>query len=117
MWKCSCDPNGSTVFDWEDDNPTETIDGDECCGGNITFAPDGSIIPWINSGPDTTRYNNTLMCHLQLPQESFTAATFGHCDITDTVELKVKAVFTSNQVPQELAPSPFFSTVTNPYNN
>ena len=111
------DPDGSTSFNDGVADPTAanlmpSLSGDEFCGANITFAPDGSIIPWVNSGPNTTRYNYAPVNYLQLPQERYTAAAFGRYDITDTVELKVKSIFTSNQVPQELAPTPFFSTVS-----
>lgn len=77
-----------------------------------TFDPEGNIIPWINSGPNTTRYNYAPVNYLQLPQERYSLAAFGTYDITDTVTAKVKGIFTSNTVPQELAPTPFFSSVT-----
>lgn len=89
---------------------TEGLSG--TCTGGATFDPSGEIIPWINSGANTTRYNYAPVNYLQLPQERYTAAAFGRYDITDTVELKVKSIFTSNQVPQELAPTPAFFTVT-----
>lgn len=105
------DPDGSLAFDAAT-NPTQTISGDEFCGGNVTFDTNGEIIPWINSGANTTRYNYAPVNYLQLPQERYTLAAFGRYDITDTVELKLRSIFTSNIVPQELAPTPFFSTVT-----
>ena len=107
------DPNSSTVFN-SVTNPlgSQNVDGDEYCGGNVTFDAAGNIIPWINSGADTTRYNYAPVNYLQLPQERYTLAAFGRYDITDTVELKLRSIFTSNVVPQELAPTPFFSTVT-----
>jgi outer membrane receptor protein involved in Fe transport len=80
--------------------------------GGATFDPEGNIIPWINSGPNTTRYNYAPVNYLQLPQERYSLAAFGTYDITDTVTAKVKGMFTSNTVPQELAPTPFFSSVT-----
>ena len=82
------------------------------CTGGATFAGDGTIIPWINSGANTTRYNYAPVNYLQLPQERFTMASFATYDITDTVTAKIRGIFTSNNVPQELAPTPFFSTVT-----
>lgn len=111
------DPNGSTVFNDGVADPTSanllpSLDGDEFCGANVTFDAAGNIIPWVNSGPTTTRYNYAPVNYLQLPQERYTAAAFGRYDINDTTELKVKTIFTSNTVPQELAPTPFFSTVT-----
>jgi len=80
--------------------------------GGATFDPEGNIIPWINSGPNTTRYNYAPVNYLQLPQDRYSLAAFGTYDITDTVTAKVKGMFTSNTVPQELAPTPFFSSVT-----
>ncbi len=80
--------------------------------GGATFDADGNIIPWINSGPNTTRYNYAPVNYLQLPQERYSLAAFGKYDITDTVTAKLKGIFTSNTVPQELAPTPFFNTVT-----
>ena len=105
------DPDGSLSFDVAT-NPVQSVSGDEFCGGNITFDAAGNIIPWINSGANTTRYNYAPVNYLQLPQERYTLAAFARYDITDTVELKLKSIFTSNTVPQELAPTPFFSTVT-----
>ena len=88
----------------------EGLDG--TCSGGATFDASGNITPWINGGANTTRYNYAPVNYLQLPQERYTLAAFGRYDITDTVELKLKSIFTSNTVPQELAPTPFFSTVT-----
>lgn len=82
------------------------------CTGGATFDASGQIIPWINSGANTTRYNYAPVNYLQLPQERYSLAGFARYDITDTVELKLKSIFTSNVVPAELAPTPFFSTVT-----
>lgn len=82
------------------------------CTGGATFASDGTIIPWINSGQNTTRYNYAPVNYLQLPQERYTMAAFGTYDITDNVTAKLRGIFTSNNVPQELAPTPFFSSVT-----
>jgi outer membrane receptor protein involved in Fe transport len=115
---------GSRIFDTFDFTNASGADPANCpegtsvntagtsCTGGATFSPDGNIIPWINSGQNTTRYNYAPVNYLQLPQERYTAAAFGRYDITDTIELKVKSIFTSNQVPQELAPTPFFRTVT-----
>ena len=90
--------------------------------GGATFDSNGNIIPWINSGPDTTRYNYAPVNYLQLPQTRYTLAAFSTYDITDTVTAKLKGIFTSNVVPTELAPTPFFdfATVdltTNPFLN
>lgn len=80
--------------------------------GSATFDANGVITPWINSGPDTTRYNYAPVNYLQLPQERYTLAAFGKYDISDTVTAKLRGIFTSNTVPQELAPTPIFTSVT-----
>lgn len=82
------------------------------CTGGATFDGNGQIIPWINSGPNTTRYNYAPVNYLQLPQERYTMAAFATYDIKDNLTAKLRGIFTSNNVPQELAPTPFFSSVT-----
>ncbi len=108
------DPDSSTNYSDSATNPNlnPSLNGDEFCGGNISFDGNGNIIPWINSGDNTTRYNYAPVNYLQLPQERFTMAAFATYDVTDTIEAKIRGVFTSNNVPAELAPTPFFSSVT-----
>lgn len=105
------DPDGSTRFN-ENTNSMPNLSGDEFCGGNLTFDANGDTIPWVNSGPNTTRYNYAPVNYLQLPQERYTMAAFAKYDITDTVTAKVRGIFTSNNVPAELAPTPAFISVT-----
>lgn len=49
---------------------------------------------------------------MQIPQDRYSLAALGRYDITNNVELKLSTIFTSNKVPLQLAPTPFFSTVT-----
>lgn len=118
---------GSRIFATFDfTNAGYTTDGTTCtapaggsaeglsgtCTGGATFAGNGDIIPWINSGANTTRYNYAPVNYLQLPQERYTMAAFGTYDVTDNITAKLRGIFTSNNVPTELAPTPFFRTVT-----
>jgi iron complex outermembrane recepter protein len=82
------------------------------CTGGATFDGNGDPIPWINSGPNTTRYNYAPVNYLQLPQERYNAAGFVTYDITDDIIFKGRTVFSSNVVARELAPTRFFDTVT-----
>ena len=82
------------------------------CIGGATFDANGDPIPWINSGPNTTRYNYAPVNYLQLPQERYNAAGFVTYDITDDITFRGRTVFSSNVVAQELAPTPFFNVVT-----
>ncbi len=107
------DPDGSLTND-----PANAFDrplaasGDEYCGSNLTFTPGGGLFPWINAGPDTTRFNYAPFNYLQVPQERFNIAGFASYDITENIEAKIRGIFSNNVVPNELAPTPFFSTVT-----
>ncbi len=47
-----------------------------------------------------------------MPQQRLNAAAFVKYDITEDLNLKLRAIYTSNEVPTELAPTPFFSSVT-----
>ncbi|MGJ8562092.1 MAG: TonB-dependent receptor domain-containing protein [Alphaproteobacteria bacterium] len=117
------DPDGSATYiaaAGATQNLNPSLNGDEFCGGNVTFDSSGAIIPWVDSGADTTRYNYAPVNYLQLPQERYTMAAFAKYDITDTVTAKIRGIFTSNNVPVELAPTPTFTSVTidvatNPY--
>ncbi|GHF10365.1 TonB-dependent receptor [Kordiimonas sediminis] len=75
------------------------------------FAPDGSLIPWVNSGPNNTRFNYAPDNYLQLPQERWMASSTAHYQINDNVRAYTEAMFVHNRVPQELAPTPAFTTV------
>lgn len=86
------------------------LSGDEACGGGFLFADDGTPIPWINAGANTTRYNYAPVNYLQLPQERYNLAAFANYQLFDNTELKLRGTFASNVVAQELAPTPIFDT-------
>ena len=88
----------------------EGLNGD--CIGGATFLADGTPIPFINAGPNTGRYNYAPVNYLQLPQERYNLAGFVTYDISDNTELKLRGMYANNVVAQELAPTPFFGTVT-----
>lgn len=95
------DPDRSTIF-VTDVNETPALSGDEFCGGTTTFNADGTTTPFTND----TLYNYAPVNYLQLPQERYTMAAFAKYDVTDTVTAKIRGIFTSNNVPSTLAPSP-----------
>ncbi len=70
-----------------------------------TFDSSGSALPWVE--PDS-RFNYAPDNFLQLPQERYTISTFAHYDIAPEVRAYTELAFFSNNVPQELAPTPAF---------
>lgn len=82
------------------------------CTGGLTFAADGSPIPWINGGDNTTRYNYAPVNYLQLPQERYNLAGFANYQLFENTELKLRGTYALNTVAQELAPTPLFETFT-----
>ena len=82
------------------------------CTGGALFDESGNPIPWINSGENTTRYNYAPVNYLQLPQERYNLAAFANYQLFDHTELKLRGMFASNVVAQELAPTPIFDTFT-----
>ncbi len=80
--------------------------GDEFTAG--TFAPDGSGLPWVE--PDS-RFNFAPDNYLQLPQERYLMSAFAHFDLTEMVTAYTELTYSANRVPQELAPTPEFTTV------
>jgi len=57
------------------------------------------------------RFNYAPDNFLQLPQERYLLTAMGHYDLTDTVEVYSEMNFSRNLVPQELAPTPAFTSV------
>ncbi|WP_444903917.1 TonB-dependent receptor plug domain-containing protein [Microbulbifer sp. CnH-101-E] len=57
------------------------------------------------------RFNYAPDNYLQLPQERFMVSAFTHYDLTDKMTAYGEMAFTHNEVPQELAPTPAFTTV------
>ena len=77
----------------------------------------GGVRQWINSGPGNDRYNYAPVNYLQLPQERFTTTSIASYDINDDVELYGRFTGAFNQVPQQLAPTPAFTSVTTALDN
>jgi outer membrane receptor protein involved in Fe transport len=101
------DPDGSVT-----DPLVNDVSGDEFCRGDILFDSNGQPTPWINSGPNNTRYNYAPINYLQLPQERYNAFIQASYDITDSVTLTSRATFSHNAVDSQLAPTPAFSFFT-----
>ncbi len=80
--------------------------GDEYALGR--FNADGSGAPY-SAASDSFNYAPDNF--LQLPQERWMAAATAHYQINDSVRIYTEATFVSNKVPQELAPTPAFTTV------
>ncbi|WP_226644948.1 TonB-dependent receptor plug domain-containing protein [Microbulbifer variabilis] len=58
------------------------------------------------------RFNYAPDNYLQLPQERFLISAFTHYDLTDKLTAYGEMAFSHNEVPQELAPTPAFTTVS-----
>lgn len=71
------------------------------------FNPDGSGAPF--TGAD--RFNYAPDNFLQLPQERYSASAFAHFYVTDEHRIYTEVSFIRNEVPQELAPTPAFTTI------
>lgn len=77
------------------------------------FNPDGpGILPFINSGPNTNRYNYAPANYLQIPQERYSIYSSVTYDVTDDIEAYAQAVFVTSQTEQLLAPTPIFTSLT-----
>ncbi|GHD35243.1 TonB-dependent receptor plug domain-containing protein [Halioglobus pacificus] len=73
-----------------------------------TFGPNGEALPWIE--PDS-RFNYAPDNFLQLPQERYLVSSFAHYDVNEHVRTYGEFAYSYNKVPQELAPTPAFTTV------
>ncbi len=71
------------------------------------FLPDGSGAPFTLQD----RFNYAPDNFLQLPQERYSASAFSHFYITDEHRIYSEMSFIRNEVPQELAPTPAFTTI------
>lgn len=77
------------------------------------FNPDGpGVLPFINSGPNTNRYNYAPANYLQIPQERYSIYSNVSYDLTDNIEAYAQAVFVTSQTEQLLAPTPIFTSLT-----
>ncbi len=90
--------------------------GTGCVGQAIFAGPDG-IRPWINSGPNTDRYNYAPVNYLQLPQERYSAVALANYDINENLNAYSRLNVAFNQVPQQLAPTPAFTSITTAVDN
>lgn len=102
----ACGAEGLTV---SNPNGSATVDGDEFCRGDVLFTSNGGVTPWINSGPNNTRYNYAPVNYLQLPQERYNATALGHYDLGGGTEIYGRVSFAQNRVDSQLAPTPAFS--------
>lgn len=114
------DPDGSlndeNYANGEARNPF--VSGDEFCGGQAIFADgSGGFRPWVNGGADSDRYNYAPVNYLQLPQERFNTTSLARYEITPEVEAYARFTGAFNQVPQQLAPTPAFTSVTTQLDN
>ncbi|MBB3169187.1 TonB-dependent receptor plug domain-containing protein [Simiduia aestuariiviva] len=98
---------GTRVFG----GPTIDPDGIPNSGDEFglgTFGSDGSAQPWVE--PDS-RFNYAPDNYLQLPQERYLVNSFAHYEIAEGHEVYSEFAFAHNKVPQQLAPTPAFTTV------
>lgn len=97
-----------------------TEDGGVCTTDSFGWIFDpagGGALPFINSGPNTNRYNYAPANYLQIPQERYNMYASGRYEITPDVEAYAQAVFVSSQTEQLLAPTPVFTTITINFDN
>ncbi len=102
------------------DTPPCALEGSVLDAGACTtetfgwiFNPGGAgATPFINSGPNTNRYNYAPVNYLQIPQERYNIYTSGRYEITDNMEAYAQAIYVSSQTEQLLAPTPVFTTIT-----
>ncbi|WOR13585.1 TonB-dependent receptor [Hyphomonas sp. FCG-A18] len=122
----SCGVEGTSIVDTDgslatmDDNGnplTPFTSGDEFCGGQGIFAGPDGFRPWIDSGANSDRYNYAPVNYLQLPQERFATTTIARYEITDDMEVYGRFTGSFNQVPQQLAPTPAFTSITTQVDN
>ena len=73
------------------------------------FGPNGEALPFVD--PDD-RFNYAPDNFLQLPQERYLGMAFASYEINEHVESYGEFAYSYNKVPQELAPTPAFTTVT-----
>lgn len=84
--------------------------GDEFTLG--TFDANGGALPWVE--PDS-RFNYAPDNFLQLPQDRWLTHAAAHYDVSDKATIYGEMTYSANKVPQELAPTPAFTTtVVNP---
>ena len=78
----------------------------------IVFNQDGSIREFVTSGQVNDFYNYAPVNYIQLPQERHQMTALGQYEVSESLELYGRALFTDSRVPQQLAPTPIFQTST-----
>jgi len=73
-----------------------------------TFDEQGGALPWVEP---SSRFNYAPDNFLQLPQERYLINAFSHYDVNEHARVYGEFSFSYNKVPQELAPTPAFTTV------
>ena len=115
----TCSAPGTSVRSPSDFNRIAFDDNTSYCGGQAIFEGTDTFRPWINSGPNNDRFNYAPFNYLQLPQERFYLTSKGFYRVNENLEVYGQVNTAFNQVPQELAPTPAFTTVetdvTNPF--
>jgi len=112
------DPDGSLATADADGNPlTPSVTSDEFCGGQAIFAGPDGIRPWINGGANSDRYNYAPVNYLQLPQERYATTTIARYEINEDLEAYGRFSGSWNTVPQQLAPTPAFTSITTGVDN
>ncbi len=89
---------------------TRVFGGPTLANGTVlgTFGPNGEGQPWVEP---SSRFNYAPDNFLQLPQERYMMNAFAHFDVNEHARISTEVSFTRNDVPQELAPTPAFTTV------
>ncbi len=76
------------------------------------FDADGTLRPFDLAGEQNDFYNYAPVNYIQLPQQRFTASALASYEINPSAEVYGSFFFANNNVPQQLAPTPIFQTVT-----
>ncbi|REL27578.1 TonB-dependent receptor [Thalassotalea euphylliae] len=89
---------------------TRIFGGPTLADGTVlgTFGPNGEGLPWVEP---SSRFNYAPDNFLQLPQERYSASAFAHFYVTDEHRIYTEVSYIRNEVPQELAPTPAFTTI------
>lgn len=90
---------------------------DPYCAGQAIFAGSNGFRPWINGGANNDRFNYAPYNYLMLPQERFYSTAKAHYNLNSGLQIYGQLTTAFNQVPQELAPTPAFRTVTTQLSN
>ncbi|MFT5482721.1 MAG: iron complex outermembrane receptor protein [Halieaceae bacterium] len=73
-----------------------------------TFGPNGEGQPWLGAA---SQFNYAPDNFLQLPQERYLISSMAHYDINENNRVYGEFAFSHNLVPQELAPTPAFTSI------